>query len=397
MGSVPGRVTLGRVALGSLALLMVACGGGDQSPSVAVVSDSAGVRIVDHGGVLPDGPVWSIEMGQALELPGDFHRVGGGVVLDRGAVVVGDGASRELRSFTPGGDPGRVVGGEGEGPGEFMAVTLLDRWPGDSIAVFDVNLRRVSLFDGDLNFGRTFALEVSDEAPFGNIHGVLDDGTMVASGFSRLPDGGPQTGVRRYPSPLHVYDSGGGVRVVGFAELWTESYFDVMGGGAFSIGPVPFASAIRPAFGRDRIVLGESLTGELRIFDSDGALRGIVRGTGPMVRLDAEARRAGIDRALDGTASALDAGERRRQLEALELPEHQPILSRVGVDRDGFLWMAPYSGTRWTVFDGAGGFLAHIDLPEGIRPLEIGTDYLLAMIPDAFDVERIYRIPLERR
>ena len=384
----------GRMAWMALPLGMAGCGADGHTAAEPVVQDSAGVRIVDHRGALPEAPLWTVEMEEALELPGDFHRVAGGTVLDDGSVVVADAGSREVRRFASDGRPERVVGGEGEGPGEFMGLSLLDRWPGDSILTFDINLRRITLFDADLSFGRTFELEVTDAAPFGNLHGVMEDGTMVASGFSQLPDGGPRTGAQRYPSPLHLYEPEGEVREVEFAEVWTESYFDVIGGGGFSVMPVPFPSAIRPAYGVRRAVLGETLSGEIRSYDSEGALRGIVRGTGPAIRLTPAARQDGIERALDGTAEGIDLEERRRRLEALDFPEHEPILSQVAVDREGRIWMAPFSGTRWTIFDEDGAFVARIELPERTRPLEIGADDILAVVPDDFDVERVYRIPL---
>ncbi|TVP54012.1 MAG: hypothetical protein EA351_14115 [Gemmatimonadales bacterium] len=395
MGS---RVSRGPVWLMVSIVAMVAAGCADGGPGAEepIVRDSAGVRIVDHRGELPDTPRWAAPMTGAVELPGDFHRVAGGVVLE-GAVVVADAGSREVRRFTPDGTPGRVVGGEGEGPGEFMGLSLLARWPGDSILAFDISLRRITLFDADLTFGRTFELEVTDAAPFGNLHGVMEDGTMVASGFSQLPSGGPQTGAQRYPSPLHLYGPGGEVRKVGFTELWTESYFDVMGSGAFSVMPVPMAASIRPAFGPCRVVLGETHTGQIRSFDSDGALRAIVRGTGPAIRLTSEARRTAIDRALEATAVGIEPEERRRQLEALEFPANEPVFSLLAIDREGLVWMAPHSGTDWTVFGEDGSFVARIELPDRIRPLEIGADYILAVVPDEFDVERVYRIPLEGR
>ena len=64
------------------------------------------------------------------------------------------------------------------------------------------------------------------------------------------------------------------------------------------------------------------------------------------------------------------------------------------MDREGRIWMAPFSGTRWTIFDEDGAFVARIELPERTRPLEIGANDILAVVPDDFDVERVYRIPL---
>jgi hypothetical protein len=61
--------------------------------------------------------------------------------------VVADVGSSQVRIFSPAGEFILSLGGEGEGPGEFKYVETLNPWMGDSIAVFDSSLGRVTLID----------------------------------------------------------------------------------------------------------------------------------------------------------------------------------------------------------------------------------------------------------
>lgn len=74
--------------------------------------------------------------------------------------------------YSPGGDFQRVIGREGDGPGEMRSAPLLVRLPDDTIAMFDSRQGRISLFSADGSFVRGM--------PIG----------MRAMSFAARPDGG---------------------------------------------------------------------------------------------------------------------------------------------------------------------------------------------------------------
>src|SRR5690606_26268954 len=95
------------------------------SSSAAIVSDSAGVRIIEHR-VIPSGlPRWVLEDRrlQLGSLEGDDPRVFGNVVgvvgLGDSLIVVADAQARELRAFSTGDEHVWSFGRRGGGPAEF--------------------------------------------------------------------------------------------------------------------------------------------------------------------------------------------------------------------------------------------------------------------------------------
>src|SRR5690606_23536502 len=110
----------------------------------------------------------------------DLHRVATAVRLGDGRVLVANTGSGEVRFFGADGTLLRTVGREGEGPGEFRALSRLYVLPGDSLLATDVSLDRLTVFDAQGAVARTAPLEQvpGDGAYF--IVGRLADGTLLA-------------------------------------------------------------------------------------------------------------------------------------------------------------------------------------------------------------------------
>lgn len=86
----------------------------------------------------------------------------------RPALALLDSTGRAIRS----------VGGVGDGPGEFRLPTVLARFRGDSIWVYDRGQRRVSVLSADYHFVRSFSMPYSVDGLVGR-----DDGTMFMNGI----------------------------------------------------------------------------------------------------------------------------------------------------------------------------------------------------------------------
>ncbi len=390
-------------ALSAAALLsLAACGGGgDAGVPEAMVQDSAGVVLVTHSGDAAF-PTWTAEVDERVGFEGDFFRVSGAVALSNGNHMVANGGTHTLQLFGPGGEALRSMGGRGEGPGEFQGLHLLARVPGDSVLAFDLNLRRASLFGADGGFGRTFALETNEEAPFGQLRGVHGDGSLLATGFSRTPDGGPEYGRQWYPAPIFRHGPDGSYRGRLPEDAGGEGYFEGMGGGGFAVFSPLFPRMAHVAVGPGRVVVASNDRWDMGVFSPDGALTHRIRmnGLGPRTITPALHRDA-IERALDESTSGRDPDELRRIYEAMELPPELPAHGRVLVDRLDHLWVeryAPIPGetSEWLVFSPQGEAAGRVVLPTRFAPHDIGDDFLLGVLFDDLEVEQVVRIPLRR-
>ena len=166
----------------------------DGAPSPATVTrDSAGIHIVENarpadGSRLPwrIGPEPAASIGVLEgEEPYMLHYVMDATKLPDGRIVVANNGSHELRVFNAVGTHLATWGGRGEGPGEFLELWQVERWPGDSIAAWYAPRLGMSVFDADGTYGRTFWLEeVGARFTFG---APATDGSVLAI---HHPEGG---------------------------------------------------------------------------------------------------------------------------------------------------------------------------------------------------------------
>lgn len=108
-----------------LALLIPSCVDGTPRPST-LVRDSAGVAIVESVGPysgqnVPEVGSTVFRAGRDQKPGHDFYRVVGATVL-AGDRIVADAGSGEIRRFDRKGELVRVVGGLGDGPGEYASL-----------------------------------------------------------------------------------------------------------------------------------------------------------------------------------------------------------------------------------------------------------------------------------
>ena len=103
------------------------------------------------------------------------------VLTRAGRVVALDQDDQRIVMFDSSGRQRHSVGRNGAGPGEFRFPRRIFSLPGDSIAVWDIGLRRLSLFDSALKFDRTEQFPRWDFAgDESELVGRLADGRWVA-------------------------------------------------------------------------------------------------------------------------------------------------------------------------------------------------------------------------
>jgi hypothetical protein len=102
------------------------------------------------------------------------------------------------------------------------------------------------------------------------------------------------------------------------------------------------------------------------------------------------------------TSATRDTGIWSRRQDAF--PPELPGFTELRASPDGHLWAKRFvvpglteALNRWGVFAPVGVFLGNVELPARFRVFDVGDDYLLGVIPDELDVERVHLYRIERR
>lgn len=322
--------------------------------------------------------------------------------LDDGRIVVANAGTDELRFYGPDGRYLKAVGRDGAGPGEFRAIRGLTRLPGDSVGVWDWDLRRLSVFDDDGAFARV--VTPGDIVGFiPRLIGAFDDGTLVVTGgtnprASAAAAAAASGEVREDTVSLLLLDPVSGATLDTVVRFAGQQHRLVPHGDSFTMQPVLLGRQEQLDLEADRLFVGDDRTGEVRVYGPDGRLRLRIRaGPGP---------RAVAQRDIDWQVRGFLARtpedrwpEARASLAELPVAATVPAFTGLFADRLGRLWLAPHyiqddDIRPWTILDPDGHYLARIDLPARLSPVDAGADYLLGQLTDELDVEHIvlYRL-----
>ena len=390
--------------------------------------DSAGIRNALEGDQdpAPTDTIWSIAPEPTLVLgllegPDAhlFSQIRGAVRLSTGNIVVLDGASRELRAFSPDGTHLWTAGGPGEGPGEMRNPTYLERLPGDILQVQDVLSRIRYAADGTLiahdrlatadlrRFGRYFASECA-------VPSFVGDQVLACSGGGFEANMAPrEEGPWRLEAELAVLpwnlDSiahlGVFLKEVGWALPFEglprlPEQLVVLSGGMGYASPPMSRKGIFAVGGWPRKLAAADGWGDV-VQAFDLAADSVLPGATIPVR---HARRPPT---ADELAAAWEAVAARRVGSPEYIREHHPApdsipnLEDLVVDDLGMVWVGSYradaSAPRlYHVYDTEGPFLARVTMPAGVEVLEIGADHVLGITRDELDIERIVLLGLTR-
>lgn len=391
------------VRRGTLALcvpLLAACGSEAAGRPEVVELDSAGVLIVENPSVREGGRTFAVVDPEPLlslgSLDGDeadqLFRVWGAHRFDDGRLVIVNAGSNELRFFDGAGRHLRSVGGEGEGPGEFRNPVALWAVRGDSLLVYDGRNRVFSVFDRTGGLGRSYAPE--GEATFRLVMGFLPDGSSVTQ-KSRVYGARDETsGLARSPLSLDVHDPEG--RLVGSLGEWpgNEMFVHTVEGRGVAVRGLTFGRQLFAAVSGDRVVVGTSDEPSFEIVDRSGVLQRVVRIDEAPVPIEEGAFERVRDEALEQSANEEFRRMWRRMFDDMPRHETYPAFSELRSDLAGRIWLADYrvgddERRMWSVFDPEGRALGRVRTPDGMRVLQIGEDYLVGVLTDELDVERV--------
>lgn len=396
------------------AMLLVSACAADGGPGLVTVRDTVvmhdgaqvTIEVVESELVEEELATWRVDSIPALNLGGldgpeqvALFRVTGAYRLSDGRVVVADGGSSELKIFDGGGALTGTLGGPGEGPGEFRQLSYIGLLPGDSLAVWDMGLARLTVFGPDGVRARDVRIGAAAESPQSSVTGVFSDGSIMSRGFIDLGGREPDGLERHRSAVLHLTAMGTLGDTVG-SFVTGETYFRAFEGG-FSFYTPPFARTTEVMAAGDRVYVADSEHPEIRVLAVDGMPLRLMRWSAPI----REITQADVDRARDLALAGVSEG-RRPDVERMfaEMPMHatMPAFAKLRVDRDGNVWVQRYrtewdeGKSEWLIFDTSGQLTARAELPPGLNPTDIGSGFVLGIERDALDLEYVRLYSLHR-
>ena len=376
---------------------LTACGSDTEPAADRVVDDSAGVTIVtlaatpDIAAPFAFAPEPLYRHGSAAD-DYMFSTIWRGILLGDGSAAIFDARNSELVLLNPDGTFHSVLAPAGEGPGEVKMVTSMFAVGRDGILVEDFFNARFTLFVGD-----SVARTVSTQGP---INDGLTSRGMDASGGMLMSSGSYRRGFPDEWLPGHMvrFDLGTGVAdtvatydYVPFhpPEGTPENPFKHFG----------IAGAVGGEF-----LYGRTDTPELTWRRPDGTVRQIVRWEPDPVypaeehwdTFAAELREtaprhnphAQTEEAIEELVTSMLG---RYELEP-DVP--LPLFTTPRGDDEGRIWLGDFVvayaravTSSYRILSADGEWLGRLDVPGGLRILDIAGGRVLGVMKDEMEVE----------
>ncbi|MEZ4416717.1 MAG: 6-bladed beta-propeller [Gemmatimonadota bacterium] len=397
------RRTIGYAAVGLVAFSL-GCEARSHVEAVSI-QDSAGVEVVDnHTPEWTDATRWHVAPGASLRLGSaggpvetQFSEVVGALRTPEGLLFVADGASRQIRVFDRAGALHAVVGGAGDGPGEFRSLSALGVMEGKGVWAYDFLARRFTWLSLEAELLGTTTLPA--EPPVLSAVGVLEGREPVLRQVwaATILAGAATAGFRRDPVAWVRFDASA-VTVDTLGVFPGREVTLTSDAGRLVMNLPPFVHTSEGAVRGTRIVVGTQDSLRFEELDRGGALTRQIRLPTPSLAVTPAALEAELDRGV-ATVPPEQRTARRAALAALEHAASQPAHARLLFDAEGNLWIEPFGlpvegSAPWSVVDRTGRWLGRIDLPGGFRMLDAGAGELIGVERDAFDVEEVVVYPL---
>ena len=379
--------------------IFIACS--SEAPSSRVTSrDSAGIRIVESSTPLwNEGDPWVVEDIPVLDLatsgtgsPHEFFRIRDVIRLPDGRFVVANHGSNEIRFFSGTGEFNSAVGRQGEGPGEFQRIESLSRFRGDSIAVYDYWLSRVTILGSDGKLGRVISLRgLADRVR--QLRSFGDSG-FIGLSYSISPRGADPGKHRTSYAVVRVSPTGAVLDTVAILPgLETYRY---AGGDVLP----PFSKDGKIAVRGSELYMGSSDQMEFDRYSDAQGLETRVR----VPEFDLHLEPQEVDLARRALSPEGLPPQLVEAMGTVEIPELRPAYSQLLVDSEGCVWAGEYQPRGgpeeprdWEVFSSDGQWLGAARTPPRFAVFEIGSDYVLGVRQDEMDVEHPQLLRLRRK
>lgn len=324
-------------------------------------------------GTLGGEPLLRIGDGQADTTA--LYQVRGGVLADRGAIILANSGLHEIIYFSGRGELVRRIGRDGDGPGEFRAISWLQARVDGGVHVGDSRTRRVSAFaaDGALLWSRPFnppaesALAPNALSARGFVLFSTDDGRFLAFPTAvALPDGVagllPLVGdLRLYEPDQSMFSERGSLTVI--------TWYEDPSAGSIPLGNLLGGSRMEYSGHSGRMAYSEGTAFQIDVLD-DGARTIRIRERRPRIPFEP-------DSVPEGYAFVADS-----------IPAYQDII----VDSRHRVWARAAidnARTEWRVFGSDGSAVGSIVLPDDAEVLDASESRLLLLRRDDLGVESV--------
>ncbi len=400
----------------------------DSAPTVTI-RDSAGIEIVaNHAPEHAPGEFWTFDtvpefvLGGANTLGEPAHdsaqliwRVKGLARLEDGQVAILSSESKQIMLFEPSGELSVIVGGPGEGPGEFIHPLAFQYLPPDTLVVWDAFLTSIDYFDTggtllkerSLDHGRMWEHGVDAES----LRLPLPDGSFLAAVQDSTVDDSPDdcSGFTVRGVSFAMMGSPGrveGVTAPGEELLRIDDAY-----AAHSFGCAQYYSIQLAVGGDPPLVYISNDRTEIHQRSLDGTLLRIIRRTTGPPPVTRRARRAESEH-LARNSAMWGRSPRTEDDEPVPGREEYPAVEAILADAEGHLWVREWSTSesgipdQWSVFSPEGRWLGILPFPpnpaspdlemcgKSAPPCWVGKDYFVIVRKDELGVERVegYRI-----
>lgn len=366
----------------TLTIVHTGCGV-EREASEFTVADSAGIRVTFQplDAVPPARRIASeplLRLG-TVEGPSTkaFVRISDGFVRD-GDVVVVDAGANSWMAFGPDGEARVQAGEEGSGPGEFLRLSRVRPFRGDSLLAWDVAYQRISVWDRNGRFGRSFELERSPvQGGLLFLVGVVADSMAVVQREGRWRGGGSGEVVPAEVR-LEILDPRGArVREIGPLEGRDQTRLagdDATGGRLVHLGAQPVARTVG-----ETVVWAAARAPELHWFTPDGRLERITRWR---------------DRRASVTSGVIREMDRARGYEGQVYADVAPAYDFVIATDSRVVWVREFSleeggERRWLAVRPDGRIADAVTIPGSYQVLDFTEEAVLLVTRDELDVQYV--------
>lgn len=386
-------------ALLFLLIFVLGCAepGSDSASESGGVRDSSGVTIVEIApSQLENAPEWTVDAEPAVEIgrvdgpsARQLHEVRAVVRLPDGRIAVANGSPPEIRVFGGDGREAETLGREGDGPGEFRSLDGFARAGGDTLAVLDLRLGRLTRFS---------TAAYLDDQPLPSVATTeralrTTGGSWIVRTWPRPPGGRPRnTGPQWLRSALVLVEPGGGT--VDTLRTLDGPWMNVTDvGQRWRAGRPWLAHDSDYAVSGSKVWVGDSRRFELRELNLEGRTTRILR----VLREPRDATPDVVDSLVDRRAAGVAEPEARerlvRRLKEGPVPEVLPVFHRIWAGA-GRLWVetsrsVPGRGSRWIVLDPEGRVEGRLHLPPRFAPHAFSKSWVLGVREDDVGIERV--------
>ncbi|MEM7416493.1 MAG: hypothetical protein AAF389_13395 [Gemmatimonadota bacterium] len=318
------------------------------------------------------------------------HVVDATWLTDGSIVVANGGLATRLPIFSAEGDYLRLLGRQGDGPGEFRWVSSVEAGTGDSLFVFDASLQRLTAVasDGGMSVrpvravasGHVRALRWVNQVPEGWIAFEMD-----------MPMSGEVGVIIRDTIDAGVL-SEDMTDFEPFVTLPALMSTTMLLGGRRGFGSPAFApQVLQAAWGRCVFVVADG-SHTVNVYSSRGRVVTSFRGPGTSREATADDFERWVDYRV--SLSPNDEDMLRSSYREVARLETLPAYSQIVADEWGRVWLQEYTpgttlGRRWFVYSQRGRHLADVQVPKRLRVFEISTSGLLGAALGDFGEEYI--------